>query len=319
LRQHLLRRWGDVRLDYVAVPDIEAWARELIQKRSAGTLRNVMGVGGEIFDDAIRHGQWTRPNPFRIAKRPTKQVEEIDDPGQDDGDDDGERAISEDEIYSPTEIAALLIATDEERWRVMFSMAIQTGMRRGELLGLHWPNVLFNPADGTGSVRVRHSLTWAKGHGDSKPAPRLYPPKTRAGRRTIPFARSLAKTLKAWKLRNPGDLVFPNGEGDDYLRPDFVTRGFARAIKRAGLGRALPFHSLRHYFCSSLLARDPRKALKVSKLAGHANIQVTLTIYAHWCKGLGSDEPVDLLDAGSDSERIVSSDLTEVGESAIKA
>src|SRR6266851_3079243 len=50
LRQHLLRRWGDVRLDYVAVPDIEAWARELIQKRSAGTLRNVMGVGGEIFD-----------------------------------------------------------------------------------------------------------------------------------------------------------------------------------------------------------------------------------------------------------------------------
>jgi integrase len=317
LRRHLLKRWGDLRLDRVTVPDIEAWARELIDTRSAGTVRNVMGVGGAVFDEEIRHEEWSRRNPFRVAKRPVEQVEEIIDPNQDDSDDDGERAISEDEIYSPSEVAALIASGNEPRFRMIATMAAQSGMRRGELLALHWSSLTLN-GDGTGRVWVRHSLTWAKGHGDSKPMPRLYPPKTKSGNREIPLPRSLVTALKSWRLRTPGDLVFPADSGG-YPRPDFVVRGMAHAIKRARLSRALPFHSLRHYFCSSLLARDPRKALKVSKLAGHKNVQVTLTIYAHWCKGLGSDEPVDLLDAGSDSERTVSGELNETTESAVSA
>jgi len=207
LRRHLLKRWGQMRLDRVTVPDIEAWARELAQRRSAGTVGNVMALGGAIFDQAIRHSQWMRPNPFRIAERPAKRVEEISDTERDHGDDEGEDAITEDEIYRPEEMAALLANADESL-RVMFTMAVQTGMRRGELLALRWSNVTFQP-DGSGTVRVRHSVTWAKGPGDEKPTPRLYPPKTKSGLRTIPFAGSTATLLKASRLRNPGDLVFP--------------------------------------------------------------------------------------------------------------
>ena len=313
LRQHLLKRWGEMRLDRVTVADIESWASKLIQRRSAGTVGNVMADGGAIFDEAIRHQQWTRPNPFRIAKQPAKQVEEISDTERDDGDEEGERAITEEEIYSPAEIAALLAHTDEDRLRLMFTMAVQTGMRRGELMALRWSNVTFNP-DGTGNVRVRHSVTWAKGPGDEKPIPRLYPPKTKSGLRTIPFARSLATVLKAWRLRNPGDLVFPN-DADSYLQPDFAPRGIERAAKRAQLKRALGFHSLRHYFCSSLIARG-ESPLKVQKWAGHKNVSMTLGVYSHWVKGLGSDKPIDLL---ADSERIVSGHVNEASEPAVSA
>jgi len=315
LRRHLLKRWGQMRLDRVTVPDIEAWARELAQRRSAGTVGNVMALGGAIFDQAIRHSQWMRPNPFRIAERPAKGVEEISDTERDHGDDEGEDAITEDEIYRPEEMAALLANADESL-RVMFTMAVQTGMRRGELLALRWSNVTFQP-DGSGTVRVRHSVTWAKGPGDEKPTPRLYPPKTKSGLRTIPFARSTATLLKASRLRNPGDLVFP-GDAGSYLRPEFVLRGIARAAKRAQLKRALGFHSLRHYFCSGLIARG-ESPLKVQKWAGHKNVSMTLGVYSHWVKGLGSDKPVDLLGGGLDSEQTVSSHVDEASESAISA
>jgi integrase len=313
LRQHLLPKWGALRLDYVTVPDIETWMRELIERRSTGTLRNIMTVAGEVYDEAIRHGQWSRPNPFRVAKRPVKQVEAIADPEASvDDDEDGERAITEAEVFTAPQVRSLIDHADDDM-RLLVETAAQTGMRQGELLALRWSRIDFK-ADGTGEIRVEHSLSWAKGPGDAKPTPRLYPPKTKAGKRTIPLTRSLVTALKAHKLSHPGEIVFSNG--GDYERPERALRAVKRAKRKARNLPDLSFHALRHFFCSSLLGHG-KNPLEVQKLAGHKDVSVTLKVYSHWIQN-GKSEALDLLGAAG-SEQIVSDAQGEVVDFAIKA
>lgn len=162
-------------------------------------------------------------------------------------------------------------------WRV----ALGTGMRRGELLGLRWEDVdLAVP-----QLRVARALTVVEG------TPRLLAPKT--GRsRTLHLDDATAAAID----RQPRDrdatgmgLVFTREDGHP-LTPQKVSDRWraqwpkldAHAIPRIKL------HATRHVHATLLLARGvPIKV--VSQRLGHASIQMTMDVYAHVLPAMDRD------------------------------
>jgi integrase len=157
-------------------------------------------------------------------------------------------------------------------YRSLLTFLAYTGLRIGEALGLCWADVDFE----AGVLRVHRQLSRYRTHA------RL---KTEAGRREVILAPALVRLLREQRLASPfdgaEDFVFANalGRGLNYRH---VGDAFRAAVKRAGLGGQgrLSLHSLRHGFASLLIA-EGLDVVFVSRQLGHANPNVTLSVYAH--------------------------------------
>jgi integrase len=306
-RRHLEERWGRLRLDQIHVADVESWARALCASLATTTVSGIVSAGSEIFKLAMRHGLWTKSNPFSLAERPRPPAREL--MGNED-ESQGRSALPPEAIYNANEVARLLAQAARGLERVLMTAAFASGLRRGELGALTWKNVQWEP----GSVTVAASLSWVRGHEDQRPRPRRYPPKTSAGIRQVPIPASLVRMLKEWRLQCPKgerDLVFPDPTGD-WLKGGWILRAFQRAARKADL-RELPFHSARHYFISSLVARG-EPLTKIARWVGHANMSITAQVYSHWVPNLhGEDAAIDVL-AGADGHFIDTSNTIPTQE-----
>jgi integrase len=161
------------------------------------------------------------------------------------------------------------------------AVALSTGMRRGELLGLRWGDVDLDRA----IIRVEQSLE------TTQAGLRFKPPKTRHGRRSItvpaaivPLLRSLWRDLHERRLalglgKAPAEaLVFANLEGNP-LHPQGVTKQWKRAMTAIGMAE-VTLHSLRHTHASQLIAAG-LDVLTISRRLGHGSPAITLRIYGH--------------------------------------
>jgi len=152
-------------------------------------------------------------------------------------------------------------------------LALNTGMRRGEILGLTWRAVDF----GNGVITVAGEQD-KSGSGGSKSG------KTRH----IPMTAVARSTLEDWRDQQPriwpAGLMFPGKGGK---RMTTLKTAFTRILKDAGISD-FRFHDCRHHFCSMLVQRGVPLA-KVRDLAGHSTIQLTER-YSHLA-------PHDLADA----------------------
>jgi integrase len=98
------------------------------------------------------------------------------------------------------------------------------------------------------------------------------------------LTRTLAKLLREHRLasphKTPADFVFANTLGRPFDYRD--AEGFRKAVKAAGLQAPgkLTLHSLRHGFASLLIAKG-LNVVFLSRRLGHANLNVTLEVYAH--------------------------------------
>ena len=152
-------------------------------------------------------------------------------------------------------------------------------MRRGELLGLRWRDIDLDGA----KLRVEHSLEEAGG------ALTLKEPKTAPGGapfpcRPPPCGRCVT-TAPTRRLRlgrgsayHDRDLVFPWPDGTPW-RPSAFSVAFHRLVTKSGIEQAR-FHDLRHTHATQLLRAGVAPKV-VSERLGHANIAITLDIYAH--------------------------------------
>ncbi|MGH3354676.1 MAG: tyrosine-type recombinase/integrase [Nocardioidaceae bacterium] len=173
----------------------------------------------------------------------------------------------------------LMELAQPDRLHAFFVLAVMLGLRRGELLGLHWSDV---DLDG-GSLRVVHTLQRVDG------ALQLVPPKTMSSVRTVPLPGLCVDALTRHRDRqdkervDAGDawqdngLVFVSRVGTP-LEPDNLRRHW-EPLKTA-LGVELRFHDLRHT-CVSLLLDLGVPPHVVREIVGHADIGVTMQIYAH--------------------------------------
>ena len=208
------------------------------------------------------------------------------------------------EPVTDEETAVMLKALDRaksDNLRTLILLAVTSGMRRGEMLGLHWSGVDFPAeADGTtGTIKVEWSLE------ETKDGLRLKEPKTESSLRTIeipPMTVQALRQHRAWqaeyrmKLGRPdGDwLVFETPEVHDTgtvefrpWRPRNVTKAFGLFIKRTPVTK-ITLHGLRHtHITSALMAGENIKV--VSERAGHSGVQITLDTYGHVIGGKDRD------------------------------
>lgn len=194
---------------------------------------------------------------------------------------------------SAEEARGLLEAASGDRLEAFYVLALHTGMRRGELLGLKWEDVDFVSA--VPALRVRRTLT-RTGNGKGLT---LGEPKTRKSRRTVRLTPRAVEALKHHRARQAEEklkvgtpyedsrLVFA-GEGGGLINPSNLRqRSFAALLKKAGLPH-ITFHDLRHTCASLLFQRNVHPKL-VQELLGHASVAITLDTYSHMLPGMGGE------------------------------
>ncbi len=180
---------------------------------------------------------------------------------------------------SPEEVGTLISSTDNAKDRALYLMAVTTGMRQGELLGLKWSDIDLKEK----VVRVRRSLSITT-EGVS-----FVPPKSAKGKRSIGLTTSTVRVLVAYRSGSgyPGeeDLVFGAVTGTPWAPQNLVRRSFKPLLKRAGLPD-IRFHDLRHTCATLLFSRNVHPKI-VQEMLGHSTISLTLDTYSHYVPSLG--------------------------------
>lgn len=197
---------------------------------------------------------------------------------------------------NPEQARVLLDVASGDRLEALFALAVTTGMRQGEILGLKWEDVDLEAR----TIRVRRTLSTATGGGIH-----FNPPKTAKSRRSIRLTElavsslrqhrksQLEERMKLAGLWKDHDLVFTTGIGTPMSRADLITRYFKPLLEKAGLPD-IRFHDLRHTCATLLLGRGVHAKL-VQELLGHSTIAVTLDTYSHVLPGM-DDRLADTMD-----------------------
>ncbi|WP_329097777.1 tyrosine-type recombinase/integrase [Streptomyces sp. NBC_01439] len=179
------------------------------------------------------------------------------------------------------EARQFLDAARADRLHALYELALRTGLRKGELLGLHWEDLDLT----TGTASIRRSLQRTRTGGLTH-----LPTKTRASERRIALPTECLRSLKKHKERQDREretagstwqdsvLVFTTPTGGP-LDPANLTRRFRSFLNRAGL-RRIRFHDLRHS-TATLLLEQGVDLVVIKELLGHAHIGVTAGVYAH--------------------------------------
>ena len=186
------------------------------------------------------------------------------------------------EAFTLEEVADILKALESEPWhiRAMIEVALFTGCRRGEIVGLKWADIDFENQ----RISVKRSIYKLS---DGKA--REKEPKSKTSIRTISIPERLCKTLTEYRLQQNRHIAYLGDswknldyvftEEDGYvMNPQTPTKQFDHFLKRHGI-RHLKFHGLRHTSATMLLANGC-DIKTVSSRLGHADITTT-NIYVH--------------------------------------
>lgn len=160
-------------------------------------------------------------------------------------------------------------------------------VRRGELLALRWSDIDLKAS----TLTFNQSLERIKGKIEFKA------PKTRTSRRTISlpaitvearerYTTQLEERLKLGLGRDPRALVFSRPDGHP-MDADTLSKSFRRLIATAKV-TPITFHGLRHTHISHLLMEGVHVKV-VSERAGHANVNITLGVYAAYIPNMQAD------------------------------
>ena len=242
--QQLYRHLGDGQvLNSLTVGDIYTYQQDRKAEGAApGTINREIGLLSAALNWAVQTLGWKVGNPAQGHRCPEP-------PGR-------ERWLTREEA------ARLLEAARQTRSLHLADfilLALHTGMRLNELLGLEWRRVDF---------QLNRILLAAEHQKNGKPG--VVPLNQTARATLLARARFRAQHCPA------SPWVFCDREG---LRVVTVKRGFAAAVQRAGIAPCTP-HDLRRTF-GSWLVQAGVPIQQVSRLLRHADIRVTDRVYAH--------------------------------------
>jgi integrase len=182
---------------------------------------------------------------------------------------------------SPAQTRTFLEAAQGDRFESLYVLALTTGMRLGELLGLRWQDVDL----AAHMLQVRHTLLRLRD------GLQLTEPKTARSRRRVALGASAVDSLRLHRSRQAAarlrlgqvwednDLVFANEIGKPVEAGNLLRRSFWPLLAKAELPR-IRFHDLRHTAATLLLQQGVHPKV-VSELLGHSSIGLTLDTYSH--------------------------------------
>jgi integrase len=246
---HVNPKIGRRRLARLRPEQLQQFYGELQASRSPATVLKVHRMLHSAFKLAVRWGAMPQ-NTTELVIAPAVGRHEFD-------------------TFTAEQARRFLQAAQGDRLEALYVLAITTGMRQGELLGLRWQDVDLE--------RRRLQLVRQL--------------KTRQSRRAVLLPELAATALVDHRARQAAEreqqgtcweehgLVFPNLAGRPLNPTNLRQRSFFPLLARAGLPR-IRFHDLRHS-CATLLLGEGVHPKIVSDLLGHSQIGITLDLYSH--------------------------------------
>lgn len=188
------------------------------------------------------------------------------------------------ECYSPEEVSQLLDVLKNEplKYQAIIYLALDSGMRRGELTGLTWEDIDFK----NGTVRINKETQYTKELGIFEKET-----KSQTSDRKLYISNTTLNILKKFKkeqMENKMKLgskwgnskrIFTTDYGHD-MHPDTPSQIFECVINKYNLKR-ITFHALRHTSVSLMISKGIQVQI-ISKKAGHSSVQVTHNTYSHF-------------------------------------
>lgn len=270
VEKHLKPALGATKLEALDAHTIQKFYNSLTDDGLAPkTVKNIHGVLHSALQQAIDN-EYLRINPTDACKLPKVAKAEI-------------------HPLEPVEISNLLQEAEKDEYQNLFIVAMFTGMRQRELLGLAWDNVDFKK----GIITIKQQLQCKDG------TYFLETPKNDKWRTILPaplvmeaLVREMQKQNSekkqaggAWD--NPYNLVFTNALGKNLVRRT-VVKHFKKILQRTDISDTARFHDLRHSFAvTSLCAGDDIKTVQAN--LGHATAQFTLDVYGHVTQKMRQD------------------------------
>ena len=240
--------WGTFILSDVRTVDVEKWLRTL--PLAPGTKAKIRNLMHAIFNHAMRWEFFDR-NPITLVRQSAKRTRIPD-------------------VLTVEEIGKLLRELSEP-WKTAVYVALVTGFRISELLGLQWSDVNFKEAE----INLCRGIV--RQHIGNM--------KTEASRKPVPLDAGLADVLASWRKACPynqdSDFIFasPDKKG---LQPYWPTAGMEDHVRpaalRAGITKRVGWHMLRHTF-GTLLKANGEDVATVQSLMRHANVSITMDRY----------------------------------------
>ncbi len=262
LNNHVLPAFGHVKLQKLTTRHIDTlYVSKLKEGYASETIRAIHRMLHAAFDDAVR---WKRisSNVCDDVKPPRPEQHET-------------------QTLTKEQSKQLLEADKEHRLRALLTLALATGMRRGELLGLEWRDIDFEER----SLYIQRTINRIGKKGIVVSEPKTVKSKSKI---MLPqFAidalqshreQQEEKRKEAGKAWYENDLVFPNSIGK-FLEPGRLHIWFKKLLKEAGLPD-MRFHDLRHSAATILLGMGVHPKL-VQELLRHSNISMTMDRYSH--------------------------------------
>jgi integrase len=211
-------------------------------------------------------------------------------------------------MLQPDQAAALLNRLRGKPLYLLASLALGTGMRRNEMLGLAWRHIDLD----AGRLTIEQSLEQTATHGI-----RIKAPKTRHGRRTISLPAHLVTKLRQhWREQQEQRLAIGLGKAPEsapvfavadgrHLSPNAITKAWPVAMAEIGMPK-VTLHSLRHTHASMLINAGV-DILTISRRLGHSSPTITLNVYGHLIHG-GDDRAAQVMDAAFGSKMVAGGD-----------
>ena len=265
VNNHIIPYIGDIKLSELRVDDVDNLYLSLGEDDkglSAASVRYVHRVLSGALDYAIKKNLISS-NVAKLADRPSvKRFQSY--------------------VYSIDELNKLLEITVDTEMEVIIALAGFMGLRRGEVLGLHWCDVHFEEK----YIQVKYQAIPVKG------GVKITKPKSERSIRKVPMTDNVLEILRRYRVKKikvklsqgsefiEKDLVVSKLNGG-LLSPSTVFNMFKRLLKDNNMPDTR-FHDLRHAYCSMLINEvDNIELATICEIMGHSNISVTHEVYTH--------------------------------------
>ncbi len=269
IRIHLKPDLGKIRLNKLTTHQIQHLYNKLINERglSPKTVKNVHGALHAALEQAKING-YLRINPSEGTTLPKIEKEEL-------------------QVMDSQDVGAFLRAIKGDEYELPLFVALFTGLRQGELLGLTWDCVDFEK--GTLLINKQHNRAKGEKEFHFSPLKNSRPRSLTAASAVMDALREQQRRQAQWATElgsawdNSKNLVFTTQTGR-YINNKTLWMNFKRIVTELGMPD-LRFHDLRHTFSiNSLQAGDDIKT--VQENLGHATASFTLATYAHATLGM---------------------------------
>jgi integrase len=256
INKYLIPHLGNIKLKDLTTYQVTRFYAKLVdQGTGTRTVHYIHAILRSSLQDAVRAGVVGR-NPCIGAMLPRNPQKEM-------------------QVLTESQVTQFLLCAESSRYKALYHLAVTTGMRYSELIGLKWSDIAWEK----GTIKVQRQLQFQPQHGFQ-----FSEPKTRSGIRTVMIGETTRKILNehhkkyAHKDQSGENLIFINGIGTQIYYKRFY-KDFKRVLRNANLPD-IRFHDLRHT-AATLMISNGIPVLIVSKILGHSKPSVTMNIYAH--------------------------------------